>query len=139
VAGAGSAANAILVVGLALLLRLSPASGSSLIGEILGDAWLVNLMLLVVNLLPLPGLDGFLMLRNTVRRLPEWMQWMEDNAGTLYALAIAAVVLLPFITGGRLDPVETLRAVAAVPLYGALVGMTMPSVVDLPWINLLFS
>jgi Zn-dependent protease len=139
VAAGGAAANLLLVGACTLVLRALSPSPTSVLAEIVGDAWLVNLMLVVVNLLPLPGLDGFLILRNLVRRPAGWMVWTEHNAGTLYALLIAAVVLLPFITGDRVDPVRTLRAVAAVPLYGAVIGATMPSVVDLPWINVLFA
>lgn len=139
VALGGVAGNLLTLVLLSAVIRLVRPDPSSLLATFLGDSWLVTLMLTIVNVLPLPGLDGFLVIRNLVRTPPPWMRWMETNSGTLYALVIGAAIILPFVTGGRLDPSTWFAGAVARPLFDLAVAVPPPATFALPFVNMLFA
>lgn len=140
-AGCGPLADLLLVVVLSALLR-GPlgADPSSVVAHILGQAWLVNLLLLtILNLLPMPGLDGFTLIRSLFRRsVPRWMTWMETNSGTFYGTLLIILIVVPVLTQGTFNPIGWLLQTVVAPIHSLAVGRP-PAYLGLPNIQLLFT
>lgn len=123
VAIAGPASNILLATIAALLFHvvdLAPSSAEAWLVENLRNLFLLNLVLAVFNMLPIPPLDGG---RILVAVLPDQLAWRVarlERAGLF--IVIGVLFLLPFLAsqvGVTLDvagalvwtPVETLAAV----------------------------
>lgn len=123
VAIAGPASNILLATIAAVLFHivdLAPASAENWLRENLSNLFLLNLVLAVFNMLPIPPLDGG---RILVALLPDALAWRVarlERAGLF--IVIGVLFLLPFLAaqvGVTLDvagalvwtPVETLAAV----------------------------
>src|SRR3546814_9157390 len=120
---AGPASNVLLAILAALLfpaVDLVPAPAEAWLVENLRNLFLLNLVLAVFNMLPIPPLDGG---RILVAMLPDQLAWRVarlERAGLF--IVIGVLFLLPFLAaqvGVTLDvagalvwaPVETLAAV----------------------------
>lgn len=123
VALAGPASNVLLAIVAALLfhlVELAPAEAIDWLSENLRNLFLLNLVLAVFNMLPIPPLDGG---RILVSILPDELAWRVarlERAGLF--IVIGVLFLLPFLAaqvGVTLDvartlvwtPVETLASV----------------------------
>lgn len=63
---------------------------------VLYQAMFANALLFVFNMIPIPPLDGFSVLKHTVgSRIPEVIAWMERNASLLALAGLAVIFLLP--------------------------------------------
>ena len=68
---------------------------------VLLQGFLVNIALFVFNALPLPGLDGYAVVRSLLfGRIPGRFLYVEQYRYALYALIALAVLLPPQITHG---------------------------------------
>ena len=66
--------------------------------SILYQTMFINIVLFVFNMIPIPPLDGFAVLKGGLGNvLPDLIDWMERNRQTLMIAGIAILVLLPRI------------------------------------------
>jgi Zn-dependent protease len=81
-------------------------------GVILGvllQGFLVNIALFVFNALPIPGLDGYAVVRSLLfGKAPRLFLYVEHYRYVLYALAALAALLPPPLTHGRVDLVAAM-------------------------------
>ena len=114
VAGAGPIANVAVAVGLAVVFRVLNLAGfGSASLELLYWAVLINLLLAILNLIPIPPLDGFAVLTAVVPPRWEYAIRRYQNYGILLLLLLLIV------------PNSPLRAVMglAYPWAAALCGL----------------
>jgi Zn-dependent protease len=104
VAAAGPGTNLLMAVGWAALLKATPAIESDLLAAFLaGNARAgieINAVLMLLNLLPIPPLDGG---RIAVSLLPHRLAWQFARLEP-YGLAILLVLLFTDILGRILNP-----------------------------------
>lgn len=94
-------------------------------GVILGvllQGFLVNIALFVYNALPIPGLDGYAVVRSLWFTLaPRVFLTVEHYRAVLYVVAALAVLLPPPLTGGRVNPVTAVTVGTASVTYEHLI------------------
>lgn len=116
---AGPLSNLVIAAGLGVLLRLlialSPAVQSCLIPSfdltpvgylywILTEAFFVNVVLFVFNLIPIPPLDGYGVAEGLLRgRYPAPFQWIDMHRNYIYAVALLLFFVLPNFLGSGLS------------------------------------
>lgn len=94
-----------------------------LIGLFLGTVVLLNVLLAVFNLVPLPPLDGFRVLMGLVpRELIQPMARLEAWGPGLLML----LIMLPFISGGSLNPLFTVLGPLIDLSLGIVAGDGLP-------------
>lgn len=81
-------------------------------GVILGvllQGFLVNIALFVFNALPIPGLDGYAVVRSLLfGAAPRVFLYMEQYRYAIYALVALAALLPPPLSHGSMDPVASM-------------------------------
>jgi Zn-dependent protease len=108
---------------------------------VLLQGFLVNIALFIVNALPLPGLDGYAVLRSLLfGRAPRAFLYAEQYRYALYALVALAALLPPQVTHGGGNPIAAVTSGAATLTFEHLVvpGVT-PIFIGLPNVFTLFS
>jgi len=108
---------------------------------VLLQGFLVNIALFVFNALPLPGLDGYAVLRSFLfGRAPRAFLYVEQYRYALYTLIALAALLPPQITHGGVNPVAAMTVGAATLTFEHLVfpGVA-PIFIGLPNVFTLFS
>jgi Zn-dependent protease len=108
---------------------------------VLLQGFLVNIALFVFNALPLPGLDGYAVVRSLLfGRFPGFFLRVEQFRYAAYAAVALAVLIPPQITHGGVNPVAAMTIGAASLTYEHLImpGVT-PIFVGLPNMFTLFS
>jgi Zn-dependent protease len=107
VAAAGPGANALMAMGWAVALKFAIAGGmadGSYFYELALAGVFVNIVLMVLNLLPIPPLDGG---RITIGLLPNKLAWSFARLEP-YGFAILLVLLATNLLGAILTPMVTL-------------------------------
>ena len=85
----------------ALNNQFGHGGGTVVLYWFLSQAFYINVVLFVFNMLPIPGIDGFMVFRGLLGGvLPELFHWMEVNRQMVWFGAIAIVFLLPQVSGG---------------------------------------
>jgi Zn-dependent protease len=126
VAAAGPFTNLFLAVVFLIAMRLEIAADASVPGDALfnvqfghGGAavvlywflmqgFFINVVLFVFNMLPIPGIDGYMVFRGLFGGvLPDLFRWMDNNRQIVWFGAIALLFLLPQISGGNANPLAT--------------------------------
>jgi Zn-dependent protease len=105
------------------------------------QGFLVNLALFVFNALPLPGLDGYAVVRSLLfGRAPRTFLFIEHYRFVLYALVALAALLPTQLTGGAVNPIAAVTIGAASVTFEHLVlpGVT-PIFIGLPNVFTVFS
>jgi Zn-dependent protease len=108
---------------------------------VLLQGFLVNIALFVFNALPLPGLDGYAVVRSLLfGRFPGFFLRVEQFRYAAYAAVALAVLIPPQITHGGVNPIAAMTIGAASLTYEHLImpGVT-PIFVGLPNKFTLFS
>jgi Zn-dependent protease len=108
---------------------------------VLLQGFLVNIALFVFNALPLPGLDGYAVVRNLLfGRLPGFFLRVEQYRYAVYAAVALAVLLPPQLTNGGVNPIAAMTIGAASLTFEHLVvpGVA-PIFVGLPNVFTVFS
>jgi Zn-dependent protease len=128
VAAAGPATNVVLAIAAALLLHgvnLLPPVAAQWLGQNLLNAILVNLILAVFNMLPLPPLDGG---RVAVGLLPDALAYRLARLERFgFVILIAVIVVLPLAgkqLGYPLDPLGTIIRPPLEFLYNSIAVLT---------------
>jgi Zn-dependent protease len=108
---------------------------------VLLQGFLVNIALFVFNALPLPGLDGYAVLRSLLfGRAPRAFLYVEQYRYALYTLIALAALLPQPITHGGVNPIAAMTIGAATLILEHLVvpGVA-PIFIGLPNVFTLFS
>ena len=94
-------------------------------GVILGvllQGFLVNIALFVFNALPIPGLDGYAVVRSLVFGVaPRVFLYLEQYRYVLYAIAAVAALLPPPLTHGTVDAVAAMTVGTASLIFDHLI------------------
>jgi Zn-dependent protease len=108
---------------------------------VLLQGFLVNIALFVFNALPLPGLDGYAVVRSLLfGRLPGFFLRVEQYRYAVYAAVALAVLVPPQFTNGGVNPVGAVTIGAASLIFEHLiVPGVAPIFVGLPNVFTLFS
>jgi Zn-dependent protease len=104
------------------------------------QGFFINIALCVYSLVPLPGLDGYALVRSLVfPRAARVFLWLEARRLVVYALAVVAVALPAELTQGAVNPLAaaTVGTASAVFSHGVQPGVT-PIFLGLPNIFMLF-
>ncbi len=89
---------------------------------VLLQGFLVNLALFIFNALPLPGLDGYAVIRSLLFALtPRVFLFVEHYRFVLYALVVIAALLPPELTHGGFNPVDAMTVGLAAVTFDHLV------------------
>jgi Zn-dependent protease len=108
---------------------------------VLLQGFLVNTALFVFNAVPLPGLDGYAVVRSLLfGRFPRCFLYLEQYRYGLYAVVALAVLIPPQVTGGGVNPIAAMTIGAASVAFEHLIvpGVT-PIFIGLPNLFTLFS
>ena len=72
------------------------------------QGFFINVVLFVFNMLPIPGIDGYMVFRGLLGGvIPGVFQWMDQNRQIVWFGAIALLFLLPQLSGGNSNPLGT--------------------------------
>ncbi len=142
VAAAGPLSNLALaaVLGLAirLLTSLDPSSLACAIPSfadtaagagfwLLTEAFFINVILCVFNLLPIPPMDGYRVLEGLLRdRFPHPFQLVDRNLGGIYLVALLLLFVVPQLTNGTVSPIYDVISGLYADLARPLVGFPLP-------------
>jgi Zn-dependent protease len=112
----------------------------SVIFFFLSEAFYVNVILFIFNMLPIPGLDGYAVARGLFgRALPELFHAMERNRQIIWFAAVAVLFIIPYASNNGSNPLSTMINDVSGFLYGNFVQPDTVRVGGLPNITLLFS
>ncbi len=107
----------------------------------LNEAFFVNVVLFVFNSIPIPGLDGYAVVRGLFgRAIPEVFRTIEANRQLIWGLAIVVLFILPLASNGGSNPLSTIINRTDNYLYSTFVepgGSSLPAY--LPNITAAFS
>lgn len=149
VAAAGPAAHLVVAAVFAITLRIELAtsgidlsgystlasrSAAGILVGVLLQGFFINVALFIYNALPLPGLDGYAVLRSLLfGRFPRLFLWSEANRYVVYLAAILVVVVLPEVTARAINPLSaaTVGAASLVVEHALLPGIA-PIFLGLP-------
>ena len=108
---------------------------------VLLQGFLVNIALFVFNALPLPGLDGYAVVRSLLfGRFPGFFLRVEQFRYAVYAAVALAVLLPPQLTNGGVNPIAAATIGAASLTFEHLVVPgVVPIFVGLPNVFTVFS
>ena len=118
VAVAGVATNLLLAVIFALVARYAYANGFGEIGDLAALVTLTNLSLGIFNLIPIPPLDGFTVLRGILPyKIGMQMREFEDRmrAGSIFTLIAILFIFTYFFAGPFYDFISW--------IFGLLIGV----------------
>ena len=106
-------------------------------GVILGvllQGFLVNIALFVFNALPIPGLDGYAVVRSLLFGVaPRVFLYLEQYRYVVYALAAVVALLLPPLTHGAVDAVAAMTVgTASLTVHHLIVPGVDPIFIGLP-------
>lgn len=108
---------------------------------VLLQGFLVNIALFVFNALPLPGLDGYAVVRSLLfGRFPKCFLYLEQYRYMVYA-AVALAALIPLqVTGGAVNPIASMTiGLASLTFEHLIVPGVTPIFIGLPNVFTLFS
>lgn len=120
---------------------LAQFTAQGILYGILLQGLLVNIALAGFNALPLPGLDGYAVLRSLLfSRAPRAFLYVEQYRYALYTLIALAALLPPQITHGGVNPIAAMTIGAATLIFEHLVVPgAAPIFIGLPNVFTLFS
>jgi Zn-dependent protease len=105
----------------------------------LNEAFFVNVILFVFNSIPIPGLDGYAVVRGLFgRTAPHLFQTIEANRQIIWVLALVVLFVLPTMSNGGSNPLGTIINSTDSFLYNTFVQPGDPPWATLPNITSLF-
>jgi Zn-dependent protease len=120
---------------------LAQLTAQGILFGVLLQGFLVNIALFVFNALPLPGLDGYAVLRSLLfSRAAAAFLYVEQYRYVLYAVVALAALLPPQVTHGGLNPISAMTIGAArLGFEHLIVPGVAPIFIGLPNVFTLFS
>ncbi|HEY2704943.1 MAG TPA: site-2 protease family protein [Candidatus Dormibacteraeota bacterium] len=83
--------------------------GSVILYWFLMQGFFINVVLFVFNMLPIPGIDGYMVFRGLLGGvIPGVFDWMDQNRQVVWFAAIGLLFLLPQLFGGTVNPLASL-------------------------------
>ena len=128
---AGPLASLLLAIGLSIPVKVLLASGfvglDSPIFQLLLVAFYFNVVLAVVNLLPIPGLDGYNILTALFRRrFARFFLQVDNNRQAILVTVILTILLAPFVLSTlRISDSGSVFDLVYDPIAGALLGSSV--------------
>ena len=106
----------------------------------LSEAFFVNVVLFVFNSIPIPGLDGYHVLRGLLgNHLPEVFRTIEANRQLVWGAALILLFAIPYLSNGQSNPLGTVITATDNYLYHTFVEPGEPPPATLPNISYLFN
>lgn len=106
----------------------------------LAEAFFVNIILFVFNLIPIPPLDGYAVARGLFGHIvPGLFQVIDRNRQIVYVIALVFLVAIPLASGGANNPLWSFIAHTNDSIYTSVVGSSPIAPTDLPRLWMLFS
>ena len=97
------------------------------------QGFFMNVVLFIFNMLPIPGIDGYMVFRGLLGGvIPDVFRWMDQNRQIVWFGAIALLFLLPQLSGGNTNPLATVINHVQDFLYGNFVTRDFPLVGGFP-------
>jgi Zn-dependent protease len=89
-------------------LQFGHGGGAVILYWFLMQGFFINVVLFVFNMLPIPGIDGYMVFRGLLGGVvPGLFRWMDMNRQVVWFGAIALLFLLPQLFGGTVNPLST--------------------------------
>src|SRR5438445_5277668 len=151
VAVAGPLTNLVLAIVFVIAMHLEIAADPNVPGDAIVDfqfghggapvilywflvqGFFMNVVLFIFNMLPIPGIDGYMVFRGLLGGvIPDVFRWMDQNRQVVWFGAIALLFLLPQLSGGNTNPLATVINHVQDFLYGNFVTRDFPLVGGFP-------
>jgi Zn-dependent protease len=121
-------------------LSFGHGGADSVLFFFLNEAFFVNVILFVFNSIPIPGLDGYAVVRGLLgNRLPAVFHTIEANRQIVWALALVVLFIVPTMSNGGSNPLGTIIHRTDAFLYNTFVQAGAPPPAALPNITALFN
>jgi len=121
-------------------LSFGHGGADSVLFLFLSEAFYVNVILFVFNLIPIPGLDGYAVVRGLLGNvLPHVFAAIERNRQIIWALALVVLFIVPSVSRGGSNPLATIIGTTDDFLFHTFVQPGVPLIGGLPNISLLFN
>jgi Zn-dependent protease len=121
-------------------LSFGHGGADSVLFFFLNEAFYANVILFVFNSIPIPGLDGYAVVRGLFgRAAPRLFQTIEANRQIIWVLALVVLFVLPTMSNGGSNPLASIINSTDTFLYNTFVEPGMPPPAELPNISLLFN
>lgn len=121
-------------------LSFGHGGADSVLFFFLNEAFYVNVILFVFNSIPIPGLDGYAVVRGLFgRAAPRLFQTIEANRQIIWVLALVVLFVLPSMSNGGTNPLSSIITSTDTFLYNTFVEPGMPPPAALPNITALFN
>ena len=132
VAVAGPLTNLVLAIVFVIAMHLEIAADPN-VYWFLVQGFFMNVVLFIFNMLPIPGIDGYMVFRGLLGGvIPDVFRWMDQNRQIVWFGAIALLFLLPQLSGGNTNPLATVINHVQDFLYGNFVTRDFPLVGGFP-------
>lgn len=121
-------------------LSFGHGGADSVLFFFLNEAFYANVILFVFNSIPIPGLDGYAVVRGLFgRAAPHLFQTIEANRQIIWLLALVVLFVLPSMSKGGTNPLGSIITNTDTFLYNTFVRPGEPPPALLPNITLLFN
>jgi Zn-dependent protease len=106
----------------------------------LAEAFFVNIILFVFNLIPIPPLDGYTVARGLLGHvIPAVFDVIDRNRQYVYLIALVVLVAIPLASSGQNNPLGSAIVNVNDSFYNWIVGSPPFAGTNLPRLTMLFS
>jgi Zn-dependent protease len=106
----------------------------------LAEAFFVNVILFVFNMIPIPPLDGYAVARGLLGHvIPGVFDVIDRNRQYVYLIALVFLVAIPLASSGSNNPLGSFIGNVNDSIYTSVVGTSPIAPTNLPRLTMLFS
>jgi Zn-dependent protease len=106
----------------------------------LSEAFFVNVILFVFNMIPIPPLDGYAVARGLLGHvIPGVFNFVDRNRQYVYLIALVFLVAIPLASSGTNNPLGSFIINVNDSIYNTVVGSPTFAATNLPRLTMLFS